>query len=60
MNLLSCAEKNCLKLFELCDMVLNVNVAAEIDTHQTRHCFSNLSLYNFCGPVRKIVYGTCS
>ncbi len=31
--------------------ILHLNVAAEIETHQTRQCFSNLLLSNFCVSV---------
>ncbi len=33
----------------------HLNVAAEIETHQTRQCFSNLLLSNFGEPVRIVI-----
>ncbi len=38
----------------------HLNVAAEIETHQTRQCFSNLLLSNFGEPVRIVASVSCS
>ncbi len=39
-------------MFFLQILTLHLNVAAEIETHQTRQRFSNLLLSNFCEPVQ--------
>ncbi len=41
-------------------LILHLNVAAEIKTHQTRHGFSNLLLSNFVEPVWIVVSVSCS
>ncbi len=38
----------------------HLNVTAEIETHQTRQCFSNLLLSNFGEPVRIVASVSCS
>ncbi len=38
----------------------HLNVAAEIETHQTRQSFSNLLLFNFGEPVRIVASISCS
>ncbi len=41
-------------------LTLRLNVAAEIETHQTRQHFFNLLLYNFGEPVQIVASVSCS